>query len=182
MRAQPDLLVDSIRGDRRLTQGLHRTIALATGLAPPIIRRMTPEQLAISIEPQAPVEMRETIGRLLGKVNTDLGYPPHFEQMCAALRDSHAGIQGGVVAESFWGWLHVSTLVVCSTYRGRGHGRRLLTAAEGWGRERGCHDTWLTTTTFQARGFYEHLGYSVFAELPDYPSGQILLFMRRRLI
>jgi GNAT superfamily N-acetyltransferase len=142
---------------------------------------MTPEQLTLSIEPQAPVEMRETIGSLLGKANTNLGYPPHFEQLSAALRDSHATIQGGVVAESFWGWLHVSTLVVSAPWRGQGHGTRLLATAEGWGRERGCHDAWLTTTTFQARGFYERLGYSVFAELPAYPSSQLLLFMRRRL-
>jgi hypothetical protein len=34
--------------------------------------------------------------------------------------------------------------------------------AEVHARERGCHSAWLDTFSFQARGFYEKLGYDEF--------------------
>jgi len=43
--------------------------------------------------------------------------------------------------------------------RGRGVGRELMDRAEIRAREGGCHSAWLDTFSFQARGFYEKLGY-----------------------
>jgi hypothetical protein len=37
--------------------------------------------------------------------------------------------------------------------------------AEIRARERGCHSAWLDTFSFQARGFYEKLGYEEFGRL-----------------
>ena len=65
--------------------------------------------------------------------------------------------------------------------RGRGVGRELLDRAEVRTRERGCHSAWLDTFSFQARGFYEKLGYGEFGRL-DYPPGHDRHFMRKRLI
>jgi hypothetical protein len=47
--------------------------------------------------------------------------------------------------------------------------------------KRGCHSAWLDTFEFQARGFYERLGYSCFAELRDYPPGFARYFMKKAL-
>ena len=44
----------------------------------------------------------------------------------------------------------------------------------------GCHSVWLDTFEFQARGFYERLGYTCFGELKNYPAGS-RLFMSKRL-
>ena len=38
-------------------------------------------------------------------------------------------------------------------------------------RARGCRHARLDTFDFQARTFYEQLGYRVYAELPDFPEG-----------
>ena len=46
---------------------------------------------------------------------------------------------------------------------------------------RGCHGAWLDTFEFQARGFYEKLGYEVFGSLDDNPRGSRRFFLRRRL-
>jgi hypothetical protein len=40
----------------------------------------------------------------------------------------------------------------------------------------------LDTFEFQARGFYEHQGYTCFADLPDYPPGFSRFFMKKSLI
>jgi len=39
---------------------------------------------------------------------------------------------------------------------------------------------WLDTFEFQARGFYERLGYTCFGELKNYPTGS-RFFMSKRL-
>jgi len=41
--------------------------------------------------------------------------------------------------------------------------------AEREAADRSCHNTWLNTFEFQARGFYEKLGYRCFGELPVNP-------------
>jgi ribosomal protein S18 acetylase RimI-like enzyme len=97
------------------------------------------------------------------------------------LRESDGAIAGGVTAQSFWGWLYITVLAIRPAARRLGHGRQLLIAAESWGAACGCHHAWLMTMSFQALGFYERLGYAVFAELPDFPGHERRLFMQKPL-
>jgi hypothetical protein len=46
---------------------------------------------------------------------------------------------------------------------------------------RGCRGAYLDTFSYQARPFYEKLGYAVFGTLDDYPPGHQRFFMRKRL-
>lgn len=46
---------------------------------------------------------------------------------------------------------------------------------------RECHSAWLDTHDFQARPFYEGLGYVKFAELPDFPVGHSKIFLKKAL-
>ena len=64
---------------------------------------------------------------------------------------------------------------------GRGLGTELMARAEAEAIARGCHGAWLDTFEFQARGFYERLGYECFGELKDYPAGSARYFMRKTL-
>jgi hypothetical protein len=57
----------------------------------------------------------------------------------------------------------------------------MLLAAEAEALRRGCPGAWLSTFTFQARGFYERLGYSAFGTVDDYPPGHSLIFLSKRL-
>jgi ribosomal protein S18 acetylase RimI-like enzyme len=59
---------------------------------------------------------------------------------------------------------------------------RLLQRAEEYAREHGCHAAWLDTFTFQARGFYEKQGYTVFGEWPNYPGEHRRYFLWKKLI
>jgi hypothetical protein len=40
----------------------------------------------------------------------------------------------------------------------------------------------LDTYSFQARGFYERLGYAVFGTLDDYPPGQSRIFLHKAFV
>ena len=100
----------------------------------------------------------------------DVG-PRDYQPLGVALRAPDGTLLGGVYGATIWGWLMVDGLWVAEELRGRGLGRRLLLAAEAAAVKRGCRGAWLGTFDFQAREFYERLGYSVFAALPDFPAG-----------
>lgn len=80
---------------------------------------------------------------------------------------------GGLWAQSRWGGFHVDMIVVPEALRGQGAGTRLMRAAEAEARRRQCRHIWLETYSFQARPFYEKLGFRVFGQLdgpaPIYP-------------
>jgi ribosomal protein S18 acetylase RimI-like enzyme len=65
--------------------------------------------------------------------------------------------------------------------RGKGCGKALMAQAENIARANGCIGLWLDTYEFQARGFYEKLGFEVFGTLDDHPIGQKRFFLRKRL-
>ena len=98
------------------------------------------------------------------------------------LRDANGTVVGGLWGATAYGWLFVQLLAVPDELRGLGLGRRLMIEAEEEARRRGCHSAWLDTFQFQSRGFYERLGYSCFATLPEYPKGYSRYFMRKDLV
>src|ERR1700740_1317086 len=93
--------------------------------------------------------------------------PLAWRPLAIFLREE-ARIVAGLAGETYCGWLFVKYLWVSDGLRGRGVGRELMDRAEVRARERGCHSAWLDTFSFQARGFYEKLGYKEFGQL-DYP-------------
>ncbi len=90
-------------------------------------------------------------------------------------------VVGGGVGRTGWGWLYVARLWVANELRGSGLGSRVMATMESAARERGCVGVWLDTFSFQARPFYESLGYRQFGELGDFPPGHSRHFMAKRL-
>ena len=78
-------------------------------------------------------------------------------------------------------WLHVRTLAVAAPVRWHGFAKELMKRAELYAVERGCTDAFLDTFSFQARPFYEILGYRVFGMLENIPAGHQHYFMTKRL-
>jgi len=98
-----------------------------------------------------------------------------------AIDDAQGQVTGGLWGRTAYDWLFVELLVVPESLRGRGIGSDLMRRAEREALARGCHHAWLDTFDFQARGFYERLGYISFAELGDYPVGSTRYFMKKTL-
>jgi ribosomal protein S18 acetylase RimI-like enzyme len=90
-----------------------------------------------------------------------------------------AALAGGLRSDLLC-WLRIDGLWVDNALRHRSIGTRLITRAENHAIARGCHSAW--QTTFQARGFYEAVGYEVFGTLDNFPAGQQQHFLRKRLI
>jgi GNAT superfamily N-acetyltransferase len=90
-------------------------------------------------------------------------------------------IAGGADGYTHWRWLFVSHMWVDDALRGHGAGRQVLAMMEDAARDRGCQAAWLDTYSFQARGFYQRLGYQQFGELRDYPPGHARHFLWKPL-
>ena len=88
---------------------------------------------------------------------------------------------GGLAGWTTFDWFFVVGLFVPEPLRGRGIGRELIRRAEDYARQQGQTGIYLDTFDFQARGFYEKLGFSIFGTLEDHPVGGRRYFLQKRL-
>ncbi|TCZ56740.1 GNAT family N-acetyltransferase [Roseicella aquatilis] len=130
--------------------------------------------------PDPPLEFRTELARHIHAFHAETVPPWQSTRFALRLEDAAGALAGGFCGSMAWDWLFVEALWVAAAQRGTGAGRALLAAAERQAVAAGCHSAWLDT--FQARGFYEALGYAVFGQLGDYPAGQTRWFLRKRLI
>lgn len=91
------------------------------------------------------------------------------------------GILGGLWALSLWGSFYIGLVVTPEGARGQGFGTQLMAQAEAEAIARGCRSMWLDTYAFQARGFYERLGFSVFGQIDGPPPMFPRYFMQKLL-
>lgn len=124
---------------------------------------------------------RDAILAPLTAFNAERGYPADPRPVAILLHDEAGNVVGGLWGRTVYEWLLVEYLVVPEGMRGSNLGTQLMASAEAIAKDRGCVGSWLTTFTFQAQGFYERLGYSVFATLDNSPGDAVRIFMQKRL-
>src|SRR5262249_15110732 len=109
-------------------------------------------------------DTRKAIGELMMKFNNSrIGHTEVYHPLAIVLTDPDSGdIVGGLHGATMFSYLHVDLLFIPDALRGQGLGSRLLRQAEDEAKQRGCVAVSLDTFSFQARGFYEKLGYAVF--------------------
>ena len=86
-------------------------------------------------------------------------------------KDENGQVLGGIRANAFWNYCTIELLWLAKETRGLGLGSNLMAAAEKFAKDKGFGYMRTETLSFQAKPFYEKLGYKVFGELPDYPKG-----------
>jgi GNAT superfamily N-acetyltransferase len=109
----------------------------------------------------------------------DVG-PADRRPLAVIVRDA-AAIVAGLSGFTAWGWLYVQWLWVDDRHRGQHLAARMLDAAEGEARQRGCHGAWIDTFSPVALKVYQRHGYAPFGELPDFPVGRTRTFLRKKL-
>lgn len=137
--------------------------------------------ISIHLSDEAQSAVRDAIVGPLVAYNTQQTGSNDYRPLVLAVRDEDGHVVGGLWGRTAFGWLFIELLFVPDMLRGRGIGANLVSRAEDEAISRGCHAAWLDTFEFQARGFYERLGYSCFGELNDYPPGFARYFMRKAL-
>jgi GNAT superfamily N-acetyltransferase len=142
---------------------------------------MTPP-LRMSVEPDASDDDVAVVQSGLRAFNVARIGDPAEEPVHIFLRDEAGRIVGGLLGHIRWRWLYVAKLWIDDAHRGGGQGRALLLAAEAHAVSRRCVGAYLDTFEYQARPFYEKLGYSLFGTLEGYPPGYRQYHLAKRLV
>ena len=141
---------------------------------------MSPD-LSLLVTAEASKEDYQTIWDGLVAYNLQFVPPDGHETLYVFLRRADQTLAGGLLGGTAWGWLYVSILWLDAGVRRMGYGSQLLAAAEQEALRRGCSHVNLDTMSFQALGFYEKHGYSVWGVLEDFPPGFKRYFLRKDL-
>ncbi len=128
---------------------------------------------------------RETAQRLLRKLartNKTRGFDGENERFAITANGPGGDLIGGVAGFTKWGWMYVEALWIAEEMRGLGLGQKLMTQAEDLARVRGCGAMWLDTMSFEAKPFYDKLGFEEFGALDNYPPGHYRHFLKKSLV
>lgn len=131
--------------------------------------------------PDAPTDaQREAVLAPLRAYNDSRAAAANFRPVAIMLSDDSGAEVGGLWGKMVYDWMFVEYLAVPEAHRGRDYGTALMQEAEALARAQGCLGIWLDTFAFQARGFYEKLGFTVFGTLEDHPKGSRRFFLQKR--
>lgn len=135
----------------------------------------------LSIEPDAHPNDLKCIREPLDQFNMTVTGDREYRPLIIFVRDDADDIVGGILGDIWGGWLHITYLWIAESLRKHGYGSQLVQTAEAQAKAYGCRGIFLETFSFQARPFYEKLGYVVFNEIADYPPGHTYYFLRKML-
>lgn len=90
-------------------------------------------------------------------------------------------IIGGAVGYVLYGWYFLDLLWIDENYQRKRIGTELIKKVEEYAKQEGLIGIRLETWDFQAKGFYEKMGYEIFAILDDCPPKTTNYFFKKEL-
>ena len=80
-------------------------------------------------------------------------------------------VGGTTIIFDYYNWAYIELMWVDENYRNQKLGTALMKQAIQIAKDHKCIGVKLETWDFQARGFYEKLGFKLYGELHNYPQG-----------
>ena len=108
----------------------------------------------------------------LGKSNSSFSF---------CLEDDNKKLLAGVSGFHYYGCFYVDLLFVEESVRGKGYGSSLMQKSEKLARERGCLFMAVNTMDFEAKPFYEKLGFEVEFVRTGFEKESKMYFLRKEL-
>ena len=143
---------------------LSRALSAADGALPTVNPLVSSGlHLEVHTEPAA-ADLRTVQDQLLAW-NAQVYRPDDPHPLNVLVRGPGGQLLGGLTATTYWNACFVDILWLDFALRRRGIGSAVMAAAEVEAARRGCAFVHLDTLSFQARGFYEKLGYAVYGTL-----------------
>ena len=105
----------------------------------------------------------------------------YARKITVVVRDDTGAVRGGTVGRIAGDSMYVEVVWNDDETRSHGLGRRMMEMLEAEAKKSGAREAWLYTMSFQAKPFYEKLGYTQFAELPWQGGKHSRHFMRKDL-
>ncbi|MCC8483309.1 MAG: GNAT family N-acetyltransferase [Rickettsia endosymbiont of Labidopullus appendiculatus] len=95
--------------------------------------------------------------------------------------DNDKNFVAGVDGKSFYGCLYVDMLWVSENFRGQSYGTLLMAKVQEVARERNCKFMTVCTTDWQAKPFYEKLGFKLEFIRSGYDKDSEVYYLRKDL-
>lgn len=111
------------------------------------------------------------------KASRAKGYTTYFH----IIEEDGGMFVGGLAGHIYWRTMEIDDFYIEGMYRGNGLGRRMINEAIELAKNNVLDFILLSTFSFQAKTFYEKLGFYVIGEIKDYPPGESLYTMRMDL-
>ena len=109
------------------------------------------------------------------------GHPRESETFSIFLKDQNKKVMGAIIVTFLWNGMAINSLWIDESLRKQGWGGKLMQAVEKEAIERRCTIAYTDTFPWQAPGFYERLGYTLYGKLDDFPQGFSLCYYRKKL-
>jgi len=111
-----------------------------------------------------------------------VGPQKKYRVVAIPIEDPKTGqVIGGLWGEIWYRWLFVELLFIPEKMRRSDLGTRLIKLAEREARAYGCVGIWLDTFSFQAKPFYNKLGFREFGMIKGFPPGHSRHYLCKRL-
>ena len=110
-----------------------------------------------------------------------IGYDEKFDPV-AFIASNKEFFAGALVAELFWGALHIKYVYVEDQYRGQQVASRLMKEALNYGKANQCPFAFVETMSFQALGFYQKMGFELEFTRTGYKHGTSFHYLKKNLM
>lgn len=90
-------------------------------------------------------------------------------------------IIGGAIGYINYNWYFLDLLWIEEAYRDKDIGTTLINNIEEYAQKENLTGVRMETWNFQAKGFYEKMGYKIYATIEDCPPGTIDYFFMKKL-
>lgn len=141
--------------------------------------------MKVSVELDLDHERAQQLSRAIAEFNQaavpDLEPNEAETRFHVIAQDASGNVAGGLRASCYWNTLHIELLWLADAARGTGIGRELVGKAEAFAISKQCEKALVETTSWQARPFYEKLGYVHMATLHDRPKGHASHYLSKTL-
>lgn len=136
--------------------------------------------LTLRVEGELGPGVRDAIVAGLAEFNRPFIGERRIQPLNVVVRRDDGAIAGGLLGEVRWQWFYIDVLWMADDARGHHLGQQAMQLAEEQARRLGCIGAFVDTLEFQARGFYERLGFTVYGTQPDYPPGHTRYYLLKR--
>jgi GNAT superfamily N-acetyltransferase len=120
--------------------------------------------MKVAVEPYSEA-IKEALQTGLHAYNVSRVPDAPWHEIAVTVRDDDSAMCGGAIAYMFGDNCYIDTVWTSDAARGKGLGTEIVSKVEDEARRLGALGVWLYTASFQAKPFYEKLGYTQFGEL-----------------
>jgi GNAT superfamily N-acetyltransferase len=105
----------------------------------------------------------------------------NYQEVCLFIKDDQGTVVGGMYGTYKLDFIAIDIFWLDESLRKLGYGSQIINRMEQKARELGCKFMKLDTFSFQARGFYEKHGFTVYGQIDDVAGGHTHYYLLKRL-